>query len=695
MTESIYNGILGVTLTSSILAGAGTLHVSSSAGFPTTNFRVKIDNEIFLVTFVVGTTWTVTGGQEGTTLAPHSNNAPVYGVLTAGALYEVFGVGATGPTGATGSGATGPAGVDGATGPTGASGVTGPAGVNGIDGATGPTGASGVTGPAGVNGIDGATGPTGATGVGATGPAGPAGVTGPTGIGGGGGGALPNGVGAVIYYGLGTPVPGSGYVPGIYTNVPITGGSGSSLTAEILVAENSAAVYSTYDGLTSASTSFPIVGGAGTYQFPLTVDLSTTVINVALSGAESLNSIAALTQTAVSSIYPGSVVSVISTATGYDLVITSNTTGPTSYANALNTGTNNLLMNIFTSSNAASLGTSSHFIGTIIGVTGASGQVVHASYLSSGTNYAVGDIVSASNTYLGGSGSGFSVPIIATQSSNNIAIGSPNILALRTTASNNVGIGAEALTLITTGSDNVAIGTSALRLSTGFSNVAIGSHSLSGNLTANNNIAMGYGSLKTNSSSNGNTATGHRSLNLSNGGYNTAFGYSSGANISTGDHNTMVGQGAGATLTTGGNNSCFGSAADVSAAGVSNEITLGNPSVTTLRCATTSITAISDVRDKTDIVPLSAGLNFLDTLNPVAFTWNMRDGSKVGIKSSGFIAQELKAAQEAVGLQDTLNLVYETNPDRMEATYGNLIPVLVKAIQELRAEFEAYKSLHP
>jgi cell division protein FtsB len=33
--------------------------------------------------------------------------------------------------------------------------------------------------------------------------------------------------------------------------------------------------------------------------------------------------------------------------------------------------------------------------------------------------------------------------------------------------------------------------------------------------------------------------------------------------------------------------------------------------------------------------------------------------------------------------------VYEANPERIEAKYGNLIPILTKAIQELSAKNEA------
>jgi AAA+ ATPase superfamily predicted ATPase len=53
--------------------------------------------------------------------------------------------------------------------------------------------------------------------------------------------------------------------------------------------------------------------------------------------------------------------------------------------------------------------------------------------------------------------------------------------------------------------------------------------------------------------------------------------------------------------------------------------------------------------------------------------------------TAGFIAQELDEVQtkEKAGW---LNLVLKNNPDKLEATPGNLLPVMVKAIQELKAE---------
>ncbi len=90
-------------------------------------------------------------------------------------------------------------------------------------------------------------------------------------------------------------------------------------------------------------------------------------------------------------------------------------------------------------------------------------------------------------------------------------------------------------------------------------------------------------------------------------------------------------------------------------------------------------------------MPLLLGLDFINTLNPVKFTWDMRDGGKVGQQEAGFIAQELDEAQVAAGAEDFLDIVLKENPEKLEAAPGKLIPVLVKAIQDLSAEVETLK----
>jgi hypothetical protein len=62
--------------------------------------------------------------------------------------------------------------------------------------------------------------------------------------------------------------------------------------------------------------------------------------------------------------------------------------------------------------------------------------------------------------------------------------------------------------------------------------------------------------------------------------------------------------------------------------------------------------------------------------------WNKRDGSKNAPGTfASLSAQNLLAAQKKLGLD--FGLVSEDNPDKLEATYERMIPMLVKAIQEL------------
>jgi hypothetical protein len=91
----------------------------------------------------------------------------------------------------------------------------------------------------------------------------------------------------------------------------------------------------------------------------------------------------------------------------------------------------------------------------------------------------------------------------------------------------------------------------------------------------------------------------------------------------------------------------------------------------------------SDARDKTDIRPITIGLNFVQSLNPVHFTWNMRkDENKRGISDHGFIAQDLLQVQNEYG-HKIPDLVDDSDPEYLLANYTKLLPMLTKAIQEL------------
>ena len=142
-----------------------------------------------------------------------------------------------------------------------------------------------------------------------------------------------------------------------------------------------------------------------------------------------------------------------------------------------------------------------------------------------------------------------------------------------------------------------------------------------------------------------------------------------------------MGYQAGYNITTGFNNTCIGNGSTGST-DMSNNIILGNSSVTALRCQVTNITGLSDMRDKKDIETLESSLAFVEKLKPVRFNWNMRDGGKVDVPEIGFIAQDLQQVQQDTGMKIP-HLVYDVNADKLEASYGTLLPLLVKSIQEL------------
>ena len=240
-----------------------------------------------------------------------------------------------------------------------------------------------------------------------------------------------------------------------------------------------------------------------------------------------------------------------------------------------------------------------------------------------------------------------------------IAIGTQAMGASTGVAAHNVAIGYQALNG-TTASNNVAIGTQACgQTTTGIDNVAVGYNAmLQGN--SQQNIAIGRDALMQ-SPGNGNVAVGHEAGRDTPGNSNVFIGYQA--------------NGTGATTNTISVGYQANSIAD-------NQVTLGNGAITTLRCAATTITAISDRRDKANIKKISEGIDFIKKLKPVTFTWNTRDKLKVGIKASGFIAQDLLELQKESSIGENLDLVDDENPDRYEARYGNLLPVMVKGIQE-------------
>ena len=245
--------------------------------------------------------------------------------------------------------------------------------------------------------------------------------------------------------------------------------------------------------------------------------------------------------------------------------------------------------------------------------------------------------------------------------SESVAIGNLSLNST-TTGIRNTAIGERALQSMKTGQRNFAMGQFANYLDTaGSFNAAIGWGSLAQNLSGSNNVGVGYVTLYANT----------------NGSSNTAVGYKAAGDITNSN-------------TTGSNNTFIGNEAVGASATASNVITLGNSSIATIRAQVTTITSLSDIRDKTNIMPLNYGIDFIKKLNPVLFDWDMRDGGKIGISEIGFIAQDLQQAQ--IDSQINIpNLVSDINPDKLEASYGVLIPIIVKALKEQQALIDELK----
>ena len=103
-----------------------------------------------------------------------------------------------------------------------------------------------------------------------------------------------------------------------------------------------------------------------------------------------------------------------------------------------------------------------------------------------------------------------------------------------------------------------------------------------------------------------------------------------------------------------------------------------------VHATSTSIVAISDITLKENIKPLETGLNEVMKLKPRRFDWKNGDGKNI----AGFIAQEVEEV-----LPDLVSDYKYTDEETKKALkMGDMIPTLVKSIQELKAEIELLKS---
>jgi hypothetical protein len=96
-----------------------------------------------------------------------------------------------------------------------------------------------------------------------------------------------------------------------------------------------------------------------------------------------------------------------------------------------------------------------------------------------------------------------------------------------------------------------------------------------------------------------------------------------------------------------------------------------------VHATSTSISAISDASLKTNVKPLETGLAEVMALQPRRFDWINGDGTNV----AGFIAQEVETV-----LPDLVtDAIYNETETKKNLKMGDMIPTLVKAIQEQQA----------
>jgi trimeric autotransporter adhesin len=186
------------------------------------------------------------------------------------------------------------------------------------------------------------------------------------------------------------------------------------------------------------------------------------------------------------------------------------------------------------------------------------------------------------------------------------------------------------------------------------------------NTTASNNTTTG----------NESTAVGHRALILQTTGCrNTAVGRDALYNATTGIQNVAFGRNSGAdavfNVTSESNRGIFGH----------NDITNAYVKV--------AWTVTSDLRDKTNFGTVPHGLDFVNKLEPVSFQFkkSREDDTPHGNARYGFKAQDILALEG-----DNPVIIDNENEDSLKYNGEALVPVLVNAIKELKAEIELLKN---
>jgi len=315
---------------------------------------------------------------------------------------------------------------------------------------------------------------------------------------------------------------------------------------------------------------------------------------------------------------------------------------------------------------------------------------------------------------------GFQAGEDMTTESGNIAIGwSALAFSAGSNTGHNTAVGYSALHAFV-GSNgaqglNVAVGNQAgLKVTTGEKNTILGSfiYGTPGSyddFTADKNVLIGYNAGEHITDGGNNVIIGAEAGDsLTSGQDSTIIGQAAGDALTTQDNNTLVGMGAGFVLTgesntfigrragynatTGDSNICIGTV-DLSTATVSDEVNLGTSAVVArFQGAATGWSFVSDARDKKEIKDLELGVDFVNKLKPRNFKWDLRNSDvDKGKEASGFVAQEIQEVLDETNTNYT-GIVDTNDSNQYTVAQTNIIPILVKAVQELSAKVEVLEN---
>jgi len=230
-----------------------------------------------------------------------------------------------------------------------------------------------------------------------------------------------------------------------------------------------------------------------------------------------------------------------------------------------------------------------------------------------------------------------------------------------TVGNNNTSLGRQAGHSITNGGDNTYVGHNAGLFATGNNNSYVGSAAGdAASHTGGNNSALGFASLG----------------KITTGANNSAMGFASADELTTGSRNLALGVGAGS-----GSSPFQPTTQD-------NRIILGDNNITNAYIRV-SFTVTSDKRDKTNFGDVPYGLDFVNKLKPTSYN-NVKDRETKeinGKRKYGFLAQDILQLEG-----DNPIIIDNEDKNRLSYQESNLIPILVNAIQELKAEIELLKA---